>query len=174
MENRLEKESLELIKSLKLPALVSEIFNGNISDPEIDELMKYNYHKADSIFDLSEEGREIYHVERFMPILEFNSSQVLAYDLLRSGFILYDLELGIENPHAYTWDGIWLDEVSFWWENEWEDDEIRKVAKALELKYVDDIIDSLEHNNEEGMLSTFEAKEAWLNKMINKYGLRVE
>jgi len=98
----------------------------------------------------------------------------LAYDVSRSGFILYDLEQGIENPHAYTWDGVWLDEVSFWWENEWEDDEIRKVAKALDLKYVDEIIESLEQNDEEGTLSTFEEKDAWLNKMINKYGLRVE
>ncbi|SRR5690606_9005303 len=173
MENRLEKEVFELIRTLQLPELVLEIFNGNISDPEIDELMKYNYSKPESILELTDEERKTYQVDQYKPILNFNSYQILAYDVTNKGFFLYDLEEDIDEPNLFTWDGVWLDEVSFWWENEWSDDEIRKVAKALNLKHVDEIIKSLEENDEEGTLSTFEEKDAWLNKMINKYEMRV-
>ncbi len=173
MENRLEKEVFELIRTLQLPELVLEIFNGNISDPEIDELMKYNYSKPESILELTDEERKTYQVDQYKPILNFNSYQILAYDVINKGFFLYDLEEDIDEPNLFTWDGVWLDEVSFWWENEWSDDEIRKVAKALNLKHVDEIIKSLEENDEEGTLSTFEEKDAWLNKMINKYEMRV-
>lgn len=173
MENRLEKEVFELIRTLQLPELVLEIFNGNISDPEIDELMKYNYSKPESILELTDEERKTYQVDQYKPILNFNSYHILAYDVTNKGFFLYDLEEDIDEPNLFTWDGVWLDEVSFWWENEWSDDEIRKVAKALNLKHVDEIIKSLEENDEEGTLSTFEEKDAWLNKMINKYEMRV-
>lgn len=170
--NALETEIRELIKSLKLTAIVMEIFNDNISDPLADELLKYSYSKPYSILDLSTEEQQVYQVDRYKPILEFDSGKILAYDLKNSGFVFYSLEEGINNPECITWDGAFLEEVSIWWENEWSDKEIHFAGKNLGLKYTREIVQSLESIRDGAGPETFEAKDAWIKEMLETLNLK--
>ena len=171
--NNLEIEAIELIKSLNLPALVLEIYNENISDPELDELLKYDYSKPDSIFELDKEDQDSYEVDRYKPIFEMNHSQIIAYDTQKAGYILYNIEKDIDNPEYLTWGGVWLEEVSVWWENEWEDDEIIKAGKALGLQYTPQIVDELNQVNDGTGFSTTESKNKWLDEKKKAWNLYV-
>jgi hypothetical protein len=67
-----------------------------------------------------------------------------------------------------------LDEVSFWFENEMSEEDIFHLGNLLNLKYTEEIIESLSEAEENDELSTFEEKDEWMEKVINELKLRID
>ena len=169
-----EAELHEWIQKLDLPPIILEIYNEKVSDPVFREELGYDYSKPYSILDLSPNEQEHYELDRYKPILEIRGSTILAFDTHRNGFILYSLEENIEEPNCFTWDGAFLDEVSFWFENEMSEEDIFHLGNLLNLKYTEEIIESLSEAEENDELSTFEEKDEWMEKVIKELKLRID
>ncbi len=169
-----EVELRELIHKLGLPKIVTDIYDENVSDDVFEEALGYEYSKPLSILDLSAEEQKTYRVDRFKPILELRSSDIIAYDTERKGFIGYGLEEEIEDPIVLNWDGVFLEEVVFWYESEFDEDSIMHLAELLNLKYAEEIIESLDEAGDNDELSTFEDQDVWMANMINKLNMRVQ
>lgn len=163
-----EKEIRELIKTLNLPKTVMEIFDEKITDEVVHDVLGEDYSRPYSILNLHPEAQEPYRLEQYKPILELRCSQIIAYDIRNDGFVSYFLEDGIENPVCLTWDGVFLEEVSFWWENEWSDKDILYIGKKLGLNHVDKLLESLNGTPDGAGFPTFEEKEAWVSRMLQE------
>lgn len=116
----------------------------------------------------------VYRVDRFKTILELRNYDIIAYDIERKGFIVYGLEEEIEDPIVLNWDDVFLYEVVFWYELELDEDSIMHLADLLNLKYAEEIIESLYEAEENDEVSTFKAQDVWMANMINKLNMRVQ
>ncbi|COY82198.1 Uncharacterised protein [Mycobacterium tuberculosis] len=67
-----------------------------------------------------------------------------------------------------------MDEVSFWFENEMSEEDIFHLGNLLNLKYTEEIIESLSEAEENDELSTFEEKDEWMEKVIKELKLRID
>ncbi|MGM1430036.1 hypothetical protein ACS126_12320 [Sphingobacterium lactis] len=171
MENgRIEEKDLRaLISSLQLPPVILEIYDENIKDPQVAEYFEETYFKPESILTLSAEEQKIYQTDRFVPLLEIDNSLIIAYDTERKGYIDYYLESDPMDSPLYTWDGVFLEQVTLWFEDEMEEDEILHLGKTLHLKHVPEILESLMEAEEDGELDTFEGKDQWMTTELKKW-----
>lgn len=172
MEELNEKYVRDLIIKLGLTDTIIEIYDEHISDEIIAEELGYSWSKPYSILELPAEDQQEYQVDKYIPLLSINSTQIIAYDLDGEGYIKYDVEQGLADLTCYTWDGVLLEELTFWWENEVEDEDIEHIAKKIGLKHYASILKSLEEHSEAGLLSTFEAQKIWFEKMYKEFNLK--
>lgn len=168
-----ELDVRKLFDNVKFPPIINEIYNGKISDPIFREELAYDYNKPDSIFNLGAEEQFTYQTERFKPILEIRNSEIIAYDLKTYGFIKYFLEEGISDPTIFTWDGVFLEELTFWFENDINEEHIDHLSDLLQLKYSRIIIQKLEEAENNNEISTFEEKKEWLLMIYKQFDLIV-
>lgn len=169
-----ELDVRRLLGNVKFPPIINEIYNGKILDPIFKEELGYNYNKPDSIFNLDADVQLSYQTERFKPILEIGNSEIIAYDMQTNGFIKYFLEEGISDPTIFTWDGVFLEELTIWFENDLSEDHIHHLSDLLQLKYSRKIIQKFEEAENNNELSTFEEKEEWLLMICKQFDLIVK
>jgi len=167
-----EREIRELIRTLNLPETIMEIFDEKITDEAVRDALENDYSKPYSILDLHPSAQKLYRLEQYKPILELRCSQIIAYDIRNNGFVPYFLEDGIVEPVCLSWDGVFLEEVLYWWENEWSDKEMVYVGRKLGLNHVDKILESLNGTPDGAGFQTFEEKETWVDKMLKELNLK--
>lgn len=160
-----EKEIRELIRTLNLPKTVMEIFDEKITDEVVRNAVGDDYSKPYSILDLHPSAQEPYRLEQYKPILELRCSQIIAYDIRNDSFVSYFLEDGVADLVCLSWDGVFLEEVLYWWECEWSDKEISCIGQKLGLSHVDKVLGSLNSTLDGAGFPTFEEKDAWVDKI---------
>lgn len=168
-----EAEVKDLIKKLNLAPILLEIFDEQIVDEIAMDEFRKRISKPYSIFTLDSNEQEAYQVQRFIPIFEFGSDRIIAYDLENKGFINYSLEEGIQSPTLLTFEGVFLEEMIAMFENEVSESDIIHIGKLLGFKHTESIVeDYLESEDNDG-LSTFEEMDAWTEKTLDKYHLKI-
>jgi len=163
----------DLIKKLNLAPIILEVFEEQIDDEIAMEELGESISKPYSIFALDSNEQEAYQVHRYIPILEIDSDRIIAYDLENKGFINYFLEEGIQSPTLLTFEGVFLEEMIAMFENEVSESDIIHIGKLLGFKHTESIVeDYLESEDNDG-LSTFEKMDAWTEKTLDKYHLKI-
>ncbi len=163
----------DLIKKLNLVPIILEIFEEQIDDEIAMEELGESISKPYSIFALDSNEQEAYQVHRYIPILEIDSDRIIAYEVENKGFINYSLEEGIHNPTLLTFEGAFLEELIAMFENEVSESDIIHIGKLLGFKHTEDIVEDYLESEDNDELSTFEKIDAWTEKILDKYHLKV-
>lgn len=163
----------ELIKKLNLAPIILEIFEEQIDDEIAMEELGESISKPYSIFALDSNELEAYQVQRYIPILEIESDRIIAYDVENKGFINYSLEEGIQNPTLLTFEGAFLEELIAMFENEVSESDIIHIGKLFGFKHTEDVVEDYLESEDNDELSTFEEIDAWTEKTLDKYHLKV-
>lgn len=113
-----------------------------------------------------------YKVDRYVPFLSIYQSAVFAYDNVANKFVSYRIEYFREdNLERLSWDGLFIEEVCAWWEDEWPDADIVHIGDLLGLQHTKELIDNIALHDEEGSGdSSFE----WRKLLKRKFGGLVE
>jgi len=170
-----ESEIRKLIIDLKLSGIVLDLFNETCND----EVMEYGLHEdyviPYAILELTKKQQDEYLVDRYKPILAYAHSTIFAYDSELNGFIVYDIEDKIvDKEECLTWDGIFVNEVLRWWENDVSNEDILYIGNLFGLKYTKEILDSIYSTTEGKGFPTFEDAYAWEEAMINQLNARIK
>lgn len=96
----------------------------------------------------------------------------MAYDTVKKGFIRYNIEVVIDDPNVLTWDGVILQDIQFWFESEIEYETILYLAQLFNLKYAEEILNSLYEAMENNELNTFDQATAWQEKILEQYKMK--
>lgn len=96
----------------------------------------------------------------------------MANDTVKKGFIRYNIEVGIDDPTVLTWDGVMLQDIQFWFESEIEYQTILYLAQLFNLKYAEEILNSLYVAMENNELNTFDQATVWQEKILKQYKMK--
>ena len=173
MENKAvtEQEMRELVIKLGLPKVILDLFDEQVKDEQVAELIGYNYAKPYSILALNGNEQQTYQTARYIPFLELNGSEIFAYDKEKDGFVSYYLDGDMDNLQVKTWEGLFLNEVTEWIENEWEDEDVIFLGEQLNLPHIKEILKNYLEALEDHGLSTFEEKNAWISMTMKQMNM---
>lgn len=158
-----------LIIELKLPKVILEFFDNKCNDHILISNLGSNYYSDPyKILILNADQQKRYLVEQYKPILSCNSDTIFAYDQQSNGYISYSIEYWSKEPTVYTWDGLFVSEILFWYESEIEVDAILHIGNLFGLKYTKDILDDIYKTAKYKGFSTYENIKKWENTMIGK------
>ncbi|MDR2920332.1 MAG: hypothetical protein LBV72_13340 [Tannerella sp.] len=170
-----ESEIRKLILDLKLPAVVLDFFNETYNDEAMEYELHEDYAIPYAILELTKKQQDEYLIDRYKPILAYLHSTVFAYDSKLKGFIVYDIEDKIiEKEECLTWDGIFVNEVLRWWENDISDEDILHIGNLFGLKHTKEILDSIYSTTEGKGFPTFEDTYKWEEAMIDQLNARIK
>ena len=169
----LKNEIKKMIIDLQLPQIVLQLFNGNVIDKIANShFLSDKYKEPYTLFEIPLEQLYVaYKVDRYVPFLACHQSKIFAYDKLTKGFIAYSIECFREdNLQRLTWDGLFVDEIIAWWEDEWSDEDIMHIGGLLKLKHTKQLIEdiALRDSTNESYLTWFDWNTA-LKKKINAF-----
>lgn len=171
--SKMQKEdTLELLKAIGIPYIVQEIFmETKFSTTNV--LSQY-YRCPTELYNMKRRDQEACFMSTFIPFLSDNSFyKIYAYDKQQKAFLTYfveDAEEGWnEDAPRFTWDGIFVSEILFWWECEIPNKEILEMGKMLDLKYVEEILWSIENELE---YTKPRDVNSWERKVIAQYKLK--
>ena len=119
------KEVRELIVTLQLPPIVLDLFDGK---PEAHNLINHMFSPPKHITEcMTRKEQDYYNIEQYMPIFEVSDDflEVWFYDKINKGYIKYYPEDGLELTEykLFTWEGLFVYVILFWWQCE-DTDEI--------------------------------------------------
>ncbi len=152
------KQDLHLyIIEKNLPVVLHEIIEEKISNKLFKTTFEKNYNAPYSILLLNEKEQSIYQTERYKPIFSYAHSTIYAFDTKTGGFVTYDIENNLRELQlpSYTWDGLFVKQILFWWECEISDFDIIKIGDYLELNHTKEILQSInKETNRNGFKNT--------------------
>ncbi|WP_298425214.1 hypothetical protein [uncultured Kordia sp.] len=169
-----EKDVLNTIKKLDLPKTISDLFCKN---EESKRIGLNNYLRCPTEFFLmTKKEQDAYNVENIIPFLsDISFYKIYAYDKKKNGFLTFDIEMPEpninESSQRFTWDGLFVSDILFWWECEIENNKIIEFGKALQLNWTREIIDSIESKLDN---SKTENITKWKNSIYKKYQMMKE
>ena len=164
-----EKDVFNKIKKLDLPKTISDLFSKN---EESKKIGLDNYLRCPTEFFLmTKKEQDAYNVENIIPLLSDPSFyKIYAYDKIKNGYLTFDIEMPEpninENSQRFTWDGLFVSDILFWWESEIGNNQIIKFGKALNLNWTKEIIDSIENELESSKSKNISD---WKNSIYKKY-----
>lgn len=159
-----------LIPTLNLSKNILTLFKGECSD----EIMKKHFFDKDysipyEILYSTKKQQDAYLIDRYKPILAYATEKIFAFDTKLRGFNKYYLETGIQDDeYCFTWDGLFISEILFWWECEIPDNEILYIGNYLGLNYTKEILDSIYKSTNGKGFATGKSLTDWENKMLNQ------
>lgn len=162
-----------LIIALKLPPIILDLFNGTCTDNIVLRNLRQDYGEPYQIFCLTGLQQDSYFTDRYKPILSYTNSTIYAYDMVSKGYIKYSVELMNKNPEYFTWDGLFVRDILFWWELEISDEDILYIGNLFGLKYTKDILDSIYITHDKNGFTSFQDTELWASAMIAKINGKV-
>ncbi len=159
-----------LIPTLNLSDTILTLFQGNCND---DIMKKHSFDKNYSmpyeVFHLTKEQQDVYLIDRYKPILAYATEKIVAYDTKLKGFNQYYLEMGMQSADfCYTWDGIFISQILFWWEYEIPDSEILHIGNYFGLKHTEKILKSIYKDSNGKGFSSNELMTAWEDNTLNE------
>lgn len=173
--NTITREDLRnVIVSLNLPSIILELYDGKCKDEIVLKYAIYNYGYPAKILDLNKDQQKHYLTERYCPILCYLEDTIFAYDQISKGYVTYSIEYFEDKSESLTWDGLFINEVLRWWENEIEDEDILYIGNLFGLKYTKEIISDIYTTSEMSKLSSFQDIFLWRNKLLDKINGRAE
>ena len=169
-KNRLTEQQIEaLIPQLGLSPNILNLFKGTCRDKVMKEhYFDEDYSKPESIFLMTKEEQDVFLIDRYKPILEYHE-KIYAYDTVLKGYITYTVEDEVlPLDYCYTWDGLFVPEILFWWEDEMEDEEIIHIGNYFGLKHTEEILQSIVYETDGKGFKTFEMTDNWEQRMLEK------
>lgn len=159
--------SESLLASLPLSKNIIKLYRGEIDDEVIkEECIDLQYGQPYDILSLDKEVQDKYNFDRYKPILS-SSEHNIAYDTKLGGYYRYDMEQGFEpQDFCYTWDGLFIRDILFWWESEISNDRIIHIGNYFGLKYSKEILESIERETNSKGFQTQELIKDWEQKIL--------
>jgi hypothetical protein len=143
----------DLIIELNLPQSILDLYDGKCER----EKLQYDFKDPYAIFHCAGEGvdlkkaQERYVVDRYKPILAYGFEKIFAYDIVSKKYVTYSIEnFREENLKPMSWDSLFIDIMTLWWESEMPDREIMKLGELLGLKHTKTILEKIEKAHEGG------------------------
>lgn len=166
-------ESLNLITELKLPNIIIDLFKENEQSKK--NALSDFYRCPSEFYLMTKHEQDTFSVDNIIPFLSDTSFyKIYAYDRLKKGFLTYDIEQPetiIDKKERYSWDGIFVSDILFWWECEIENDVIIEFGNALNLKWTEEILWEIENKLDN---SDFENIKNWKMSIYEKYNMLLE
>ncbi len=164
-----EKDVLSTIKKLGLPKTINDLFSENEESKRIG-LNSY-LRCPTEFFLMTRKEQDAYNVESIIPFLSDASFyKIYAYDNKKNGFLTFDIETPEPNinqdSQRFTWDGLFVSDILFWWECKVDNNKIIEFGKALNLKWTREIIDSIENELDNNKTENIDN---WENSIYKKY-----
>ena len=170
---RLKKEDvLSLLKKIELPTIINDLFVENEKSKKL-ELDDF-YRCPSEYFLMTKDEQDHYNVDTIIPFLSDPSFyKIYAYDTTRNGFLTFDIESpdAIEKTERFTWDGIFVSDILYWWECDVEKNRILEYGDTLNLKWVEEILNSIENDLDN---STTASCTDWKNAIYTKYNMIIK
>jgi hypothetical protein len=143
-----------LIIELNLPKPILDLYDGKC---EIEKL-QYDFKDPYAIFHCAREGADLkkaqerYLVDRYKPILSYGFEKIFAYDIVSKRYVAYSIENFCEkNLKPMSWNSLFIDIITLWWESEMLDREIIKYGELLGIKYIKIILEKIVKAHESGV-----------------------
>lgn len=167
-----EEDVLKLINELELPKTIKDLFLKNEAVPMG---LENFYRPPTEYFLMTKKGQDYYQVDRIIPFLcDAGFYKIYAYDTVQKAFLSFEIEMSEaefnQNTRRFTWDGIFVEDILAWWENEVENEQILEYGKALSLKWTKEILMSIE---EELDNKTRENIQQWKESIYSRYKMIV-
>ena len=134
----------DLIIELNLPKSILELYDGNCKNSEL----QYDFKDPYAILCLSKEQQDFYLVGRYKPILAYAFEKIFAYDIETKKYVKYNIEyFKKEDLQPMSWDCLFVDILTTWWEIERPDDKIIEYGKILGIKNIETILELINEEN---------------------------
>ncbi len=142
---KIRQDLHQYIVDKKLPAVLIEIIKDKISNKLFRNTFGKDYSAPYTILLLNVNEQSKYQTERYKPIFSYAHSTIYAFDTKTGGFVTYDIEdnLRVMQVPSYTWDGLFVKQILFWWECEISDFDIIKIGDYLELNHTKEILQTI-------------------------------
>lgn len=159
-----ENPTESLLASLPLSKNILKLYRGENEDKVIkEEGIDLQYGKPYEIDTLVQEE---YNYERYKPILS-SSDRNIAYDTMLGGYYSYPMEQDFEpQDFCYTWDGLFISDVLYWWESEISNDRIIHIGNYFGLKYSKEIVESIQRETNGKGFESQEHIDEWEQRML--------
>jgi hypothetical protein len=143
-----------LIVELNLPKSILDLYDGNCKI----EKLQYDFKDPYAIFHCAGKGvalkkaQDGYIVDRYKPILSYAFEKIFAYDIISKKYVKYSIEYFCEEDlKPMSWDSLFIDIITRWYESETPDHEILKFGELLGIKHIKIILEKIKTADEDEM-----------------------
>ncbi|UTW64560.1 hypothetical protein KFE98_10600 [bacterium SCSIO 12741] len=153
-----------------LPNVLLEIIKEEVSSSEFSRAFGTDYNAPYSILQLTEKEQQIYQTNRYQPIFSYSHSTIFAFDTELGGFIRYDVEDELDEKDiiVYSWDGLFVNQILFWWECEIPDEEIISIGDYLGLNHTREILRSIYDKTNGNGFKTVDSASQWELEILKR------
>ena len=161
-----------LLLELQLPQTVIELFDGACTNEKAKKHLAGQYKAPYIFFDTPLNRLESYKLDRYRPLLASFQDKVFAYDIVAKSFVSYGVERFREQQlRHFTWEGLLVQEIITWWENDtMPDEDIICLGELLGLKRTKDLVEEIAAHDSSKASEEYHERIAWELALAEKTG----